>query len=123
VSAIQTLTAFITFSGTPKAVNPQKNMKMVQTFSLLWDSTPRSHKRKGLWLLQNLGWEETRKNVALSTLLLLKLWDQILRPYIIRTASNCVALKATGVHANLQKDAATNPPIQVRKNTYICVQE
>jgi len=39
------------------------------------------------------------------------------------TASNCVALKATGVHTNLQIDAATNPPIQGRKNTVICVQE
>jgi len=39
------------------------------------------------------------------------------------TASNCVALKATLVHTNLQKDAATNPPIQGRKSTVICVQE
>jgi hypothetical protein len=37
-------------------------------------------------------------------------------------ASNCVALKATGFHTNPQKDAATNPPIQGRKNTVICVQ-
>jgi len=36
-------------------------------------------------------------------------------------ASNCVALKATGVHTNPQKDAATNPPIQGSKNTAICV--
>ena len=105
--------------------NPQKNkhMKMVQTFSLLWDSIPRRHKRERLWLLQNLGWEERRKNVALSTLLLLKPEDQMLRPYIIQTVSNCVALKATGVHINPHKDAATNVPIQGRKNTVICVQE
>jgi len=43
--------------------------------------------------------------------------------YIIQTASNCVALKATGVRTNPQIDAATNPPIQGRKNTVICVQE
>jgi len=55
--------------------------------------------------------------MALSTLLLLKLWDQI-----IQTASNCVALKATGVYTNPQ-EVATNPPIQGRKNTVICVQE
>ena len=36
------------------------------------------------------------KNVSLSTLLLLKLGDQMLCPYIIQTASNCVALKAAG---------------------------
>jgi len=34
-----------------------------------------------------------------------------------------VALKATGVHMNQQKDAATNPLIQRRKNMIICVQE
>ena len=39
------------------------------------------------------------------------------RPYIIQTASNCVALKGTGVHTNLQKDAATNTQNQGRKNT------
>jgi len=61
--------------------------------------------------------------VALSTLLLLKLGDQMLCPYIIPTASNCVALKATGARTNPQKDAAINPPIQGRKNTLICVQE
>jgi len=61
--------------------------------------------------------------VALSTLLLLKLGDQMPRPYIIQTASNCVALKGTGVHTSPQKDAATNPPIQGRKNTVICVHE
>ena len=47
----------------------------------------------------------------------------MLCPYIIQTASNCVVLKATGVCTNLQIDAATNPPIQGRKNTLICVQE
>ena len=106
-------------------VNPQKNkhMKMVQTFSLLWDSIPRRHKRERLWLLQNLGWEERRKNVILSTLLLLKPEDQMLRPYIIQTVSNCVALKATGVHTTPQTDAETKPPIQASKNTVICVQE
>jgi len=36
-------------------------------------------------------------------------------------ASNCVPLKATGVHTNPQKDAATNPPIRGSKNTVICV--
>jgi len=61
--------------------------------------------------------------VVLSTLLLLKLGDKMQRPYIIQTASNCVAMKATGVHTNPQKDAATNPPIQGRKNTVICAQE
>jgi len=55
--------------------------------------------------------------------LLLKLGDQMLCPYIIQTASNCVALKATGVHTNPQKDAATNPPIRGRKNNVIYVQE
>lgn len=60
------------------------------------------------------------KNVALSTLLLLKLGDQMLCPYIIQTASNCVALKAAGVRTKLQNDAATNPPIQGRKNTHLC---
>jgi len=58
--------------------------------------------------------------VALSTLLLLKLGDQMLRPYIIQTASNRVALKATGVHTNPQKDPATSTPLQGRKNTVIC---
>ena len=53
--------------------------------------------------------------MALSTLLLLKLGDQMLCPYIIQTASNCVALRATAVHTNPQKDAETNPPIQGRK--------
>jgi len=33
-----------------------------------------------------------------------------------------VALKATGVHTNPQKDAATNPPIQGRRNTVVYVQ-
>ena len=61
--------------------------------------------------------------MALSTLLLLKLGDQMLHPYIIQIATNCVALKATGVHTNLQKDAATNPTIQGTKNTVICAQE
>ena len=127
VCAIQTLTAFITCSNTPKAVRgrPQrkKQMKMVQIFSLLWDSIPKSHKIKRLRLLQNVGWDESRKNVALSTLLVLKLGDQMLCPYIIQTASNCVTLKTTGVHTRPQKDAATNPPIQGRKNTVICVHE
>ena len=105
-------------------VNPRKtNMKMVQTFSLLWDSIPRSHKTKRLWLLQNLGWDKRRKNLALSTLLLLKIGDPMLRPYFIQTASNGMALKGTGVRTNPQKDAATNTPIQGRKNTVICVQE
>jgi hypothetical protein len=59
--------------------------------------------------------------VALSVLLLLKLGDQMLCPYIIQTASNCTALKGTGVHKSLQKDAATNPPIQGRKNScHLC---
>jgi len=44
--------------------------------------------------------------VAFSTLLLQTVWH----------------LKATGVHTNPQKDAATNPPIQGRKSTDICVQ-
>jgi len=44
----------------------------------------------------------------------------MLRPYIIQTASNCVALKAAGVRTNPQNDAATNPPIQGRKNTHLC---
>jgi hypothetical protein len=62
--------------------------------------------------------------VALSTLLLLKLGDQMPCPYITQTASNCVTLKATGVHINPQKYAATNAEIQRRKkNTAICVQE
>ena len=39
----------------------------------------------------------------MSTLWLLKLGDQMLCPYIIQTASNCVALKATVVHTNMQK--------------------
>ena len=60
--------------------------------------------------------------MALSTLLLLKLGDQMLCPYIIQTASNRVALKASGVHTKTQHDAATNSPIQGRKNTVICVQ-
>jgi hypothetical protein len=59
----------------------------------------------------------------MSTLQLLKLGDQMLCPYIIQTASNCMELTATGVPTNLQEDAATNPPIQERKNTIICVQE
>jgi hypothetical protein len=50
--------------------------------------------------------------LVLSTLLLLKLGDQMLRPYIIQTASKCLALTA-----------ATSPPILGRKNTVICVQE
>ena len=37
-----------------------------------------------------------------------------------QTASNCVALKAAGVRTNPQNDAATNPPIQGRKNTHFC---
>ncbi len=64
-----------------------------------------------------------KKIVALPSLLLLKLGDQMLRPYIIQTGSNCVALKATQVHTKLQKDVATNPSIQGRKNTVICAQE
>jgi len=44
----------------------------------------------------------------------------MLCPYIIQTASNCVVLKATGVCTNLQIDAATNPPIQGRKNSHLC---
>ena len=61
--------------------------------------------------------------MALSTLLLLKLGDQMLHPYIIQTATNCVALKATGDHTNPQKDAATNPTTEGTKNTVICAQE
>ena len=72
-------------------------------FSLIWDSIPRSHKIERLWLLHNLGWEERWKNVAVSTLWLLKLGDQTLCPHIIQTASNCVALKATVFHTNQQK--------------------
>jgi len=64
---------------------------------------------------------EKKKKCDLSTLLLLKLGDQMLCPYVIQTTSNCVALKATGVRTHPQKDAATNPPIQRRKNTVICV--
>ncbi len=60
-----------------------------------------------------------KKNVALSTLLLLKLGDQMLRPYIIQTASNFVALKATGIHTNPQKDAATNKCIKATLKTGI----
>ncbi len=106
VSAIETLFAFITCSSTPKAVKgtPQKQ----------------THEN-GANFFSPLGGK--KKIVALSTLLLLKLRDQVLRPCMIQTASNCVALKATGVHTNPQKDAATNPPIQARKNTVICVQE
>jgi len=63
-------------------------MKMVENYSLLWDSMPRSYKRERLQLLYNLGWEERRKNVALSIFGLLKLEDQMLCPYIIQTASN-----------------------------------
>jgi len=123
VSAIQTLTAFITCSSTPKAVKwtPQKNkhMKMVQTFSLLWDSIPRSHKRERLRLLQNLGREERRKNVALSTLLLL------IKCYIPTWSKQLPTVwhwKLLGF-IQTRKDAAPNPPIQSRKNTAICVQE
>ena len=36
------------------------------------------------------------------------------------TASNCVALRATGVRTNPQNDAATDTPIQGRKNTNLC---
>jgi len=43
----------------------------------------------------------------------------MLCPYIIQTASNCTALKATGVRTNPQIDAATNPPIQGRKSKRI----
>ena len=55
LSVIQTLTAFKTCSKYTKSseVNPQKTkqMKMMQTFSLLWDTIPRSRKRERLWLL------------------------------------------------------------------------
>jgi len=44
--------------------------------------------------------------VALCTLLLPKLGNQMLCPYIIQKASNCVAMKATGARTNPQKDAA-----------------
>ena len=54
----------------------------------------------------------------MSTLLLLKLGDQMLCPYIIQTASNCVALKAAGVRTSPQNDAATNPPIQEKTLTF-----
>jgi len=59
-------------------VNPQKNkhMKMVQTYSLLWDS-PRSHKRERLQLLWNLGWEERRK----------KIWHCL--PFSYKPAARC----------------------------------
>ena len=67
--------------------------------------------------------KERRKYVAPSILLQLKLGNQMLHQHIIQTAWNCVALMATGVHTNPQKDAATNPPIQGRKNTIICIQE
>jgi len=59
--------------------------------------------------------------MALSTLLLLKLGDQILCPYIIQTATHCVALKDSGIHTNPQKDAATSPPILGRKkHCHLC---
>ena len=106
VSTIQTLTASITCPSTPKAVKgtPQKQ----------------THEN-GANFFSPLGGK--KKIVALSTLLLLKLGDQMLHPYIIQTGSNCVALKATRVHTKLQKDVATNPSIQGRKNTVICAQE
>jgi len=45
-------------------------------------------------------------------------WNQMLCPYIIPTASNYVALKATGVHTNPQKDAATNS--KKKKHCHLC---
>jgi len=78
---------------------------MAQTFSLLWDSIPRCHKRKVPASVETrMGGKKENRG--------------IFYPF----ASNCVALKATGVHTNPQKDAATNPPIQGRKSTVICVQ-
>ena len=53
--------------------------------------------------------------MALSTRLLLKLGAQMRRPYIIQTASNCVALRATGVRTYPHNDAATDTSIQGRK--------
>ena len=79
-------------------------------FSPLRQYSKRSPKRKGLASVQSrMGGK--KKKCGLSSLLLLKLWEQMLCPYINQTATNCVALKATGVHTNPQNDAATNPPI------------
>jgi len=48
-------------------------MKMAQTFPLLWEIIPRSHKRKALGkALASLESRMEKKKVALSTLLLLK---------------------------------------------------
>ena len=88
-------------------------------FSPLGNYSKKSQKRKALASLESRMGGKKRKKVTL----LLKLGDKMLRPYIIETASKCVAMKADGVHTNLQKDAATNPPIQGTKYTVICVQE
>ena len=111
------------FKYTKSEVNPPKNkhMKMLQTFSL-WNSIPKSQKRKAPASVESRMGRKKNKCGILSPLLL-KLEDHMLHPYIIQTALNCVALKATAVHTNPQTDAATNPPIQARKNTVICVQE
>ena len=90
---------------------------MVQTFSL-WDSIPKSQKRKASASVEpRMGGKKKNSGIVYPTA------AEMLHTYINQTASNCVALKVTGVHINPNKDAATNPPIQGRKNTVICIQE
>ena len=102
-------------------MNPQKNkhMKMVQTFSLLWDSIPRSHKKKKKAppsVQSRMGGKKKKCGIVYP--LLLKLEDQMVCPYTIQTASNCVALKAAVVHTNPQKDAVTNS--RKKKHGHLC---
>jgi len=52
-------------------------------------------------------------------------WNYRIKCYVPASSKQLqtVAMKSSGVHTNPKKDAATNPPIQGRKNTVICVQE
>ena len=94
-------------------VNPQKNkrVKMVQTFSLLWDSIP---KRKSLASVES-GMERKKKKCGIVYPLATVIRGSNAMSLIIQTASNCVPLKATEVRTNLQIDAATNPQFKEEK--------
>ena len=101
-------------------MNPQKNTyeNGANIFSPLGQYSMKSQNRKALASVEPRVEGEKKKNVAFSTCLLLNLGDQMLGPYIIQTASNCMALKGTGVHTSLQKDAATN--LRQKKHCHLC---
>ena len=130
ISVIQTRTAFMTCTSTPKHWSEPPYEKCMWTYenganfylSHLGQYSKKSQRRKVLASVESsMGRKNKKCGIVYPSVAETRGSDVTSLRH--QTASHWAALKATGVPTNPQNDAATNPPVGGRKSTVICVQE